>query len=188
MWAKGKGFGTFWIEKPWLMVGSYPAGNEKTTRDQKLSKIIESGIRCFINFTQKEELQWRKEHGEPELTPYEPYARDIAKALDQDLIIYNFPIPDYEPPSEKQMNQILEKLRYNENHLIPTYLHCWGGKGRTGTVLGVWLKEERGYSGQEVIDLYNRKKNDTATGPWDDPYYTGPFPDSNIQYEFILNW
>ena len=32
----------------------------------------------------------------------------------------------------------------------PLYVHCWGGIGRTGTVVGCWLVE-RGRTGKEAL-------------------------------------
>ena len=32
------------------------------------------------------------------------------------------------------------------------YLHCWGGKGRTGTVVGCWLARHSLASGQAAVE------------------------------------
>ncbi|MFQ5616083.1 MAG: tyrosine-protein phosphatase, partial [Anaerolineales bacterium] len=60
------------------------------------------------------------------------------------------PIPDYATPAPAQMRAILDTLddALAAGHTV--YLHCHGGKGRTGTVVGCWLVRH-GMAGDEAL-------------------------------------
>jgi protein-tyrosine phosphatase len=49
------------------------------------------------------------------------------------------PIPDMGVTTREQMRRTLDVIdRERARHGI-AYVHCWGGAGRTGTVVGCWL-------------------------------------------------
>ena len=60
------------------------------------------------------------------------------------------------------------------------YVHCYGGIGRTGTVVGCWLRRQ-GLPGQEALDLIERLRRDTPDG-WK------PSPETSEQRRFVLDW
>ena len=41
-------------------------------------------------------------------------------------------------------------------------MHCWGGKGRTGTVVGCWLIEEERLGFPEVLDRMQELRRGTS--------------------------
>ena len=49
------------------------------------------------------------------------------------------PIVDMATPGLRQMERILDDLDAALAGDGLTYVHCWGGIGRTGTVIGCWL-------------------------------------------------
>jgi protein-tyrosine phosphatase len=52
------------------------------------------------------------------------------------------PIPDMGvPASEEVMATIMNVVRGSITTGSAVYVHCWGGIGRTGTVVGCWLRE-----------------------------------------------
>ncbi len=46
------------------------------------------------------------------------------------------PDPDQSTPSRAEMKRILDVLDGALQHRHDVYVHCWGGIGRTGTVVG----------------------------------------------------
>ena len=71
------------------------------------------------------------------------------------------------------------------------YLHCWGGKGRTGTVVGCWLVRH-GYGSPDALDdpdggddvifvLDDLRRGDLGAGHQ-------PSPDTPDQEAFIRSW
>jgi protein-tyrosine phosphatase len=62
------------------------------------------------------------------------------------------------------------------------YLHCWGGIGRTGTVVGCYLVHqglEGGSALQHLKELYRSSQQFTFF-----PYV----PETDEQVEFVLHW
>ena len=49
------------------------------------------------------------------------------------------PIPDMGTPTAGQMMRILDEIDGAHTRGDRVYVHCWGGVGRTGTVIGCWL-------------------------------------------------
>jgi protein-tyrosine phosphatase len=84
------------------------------------------GVRHFIDLTE-----------EGELTPY-------ADLLPADCTHTRFPIRDVSVPKsmdevERWIYRIQELSRRNDGYV---YIHCWGGVGRTGTIVGCYLAEQ----------------------------------------------
>jgi len=63
----------------------------------------------------------------------------------------NLPIPDARAPLPAALQGILERIESGLREEIPTYVHCWGGHGRTGTVVACHLIQQ-GSTAQEAID------------------------------------
>ena len=61
-----------------------------------------------------------------------------------------FPIRDMSTPSPEQMREILDALDEALDHGRTVYLHCLGGIGRTGTVVGCHLVRT-GRSGEDAL-------------------------------------
>lgn len=62
------------------------------------------------------------------------------------------------------------------------YVHCWGGVGRTGTVVGCWLVR-RGRTGEEAL---------TQVAEWwrsvDKAYRRPESPETPEQCKYVRNW
>jgi protein-tyrosine phosphatase len=59
-----------------------------------------------------------------------------------DLIeVKRFPIRDASIPDDTMTTQIVSYLLERFLGGRPTYLHCWGGHGRTGTIVGCLLRQ-----------------------------------------------
>ena len=56
-------------------------------------------------------------------------------------------------PRPADLQALLSQLEANVYAVTPSYVHCWGGVGRTGTVIGCWLVEH-GYDAlTRIADL-----------------------------------
>ena len=62
------------------------------------------------------------------------------------------------------------------------YVHCWGGSGRTGTIIGCWIRRH-GLAGQhEVLDcLHELRQGDSVK-------HRKEIPNRGAQEDLILSW
>ena len=111
-----------------------PAELARRRTAQKLDALLLAGVRTFVDLTEPHEL-----------FPYAPHlaARCARLGVDPAAVAYhNFPIRDRGlPESVEFVRGILEVLRENEERGRICAVHCRGGIGRTGLVVGCWLVE-----------------------------------------------
>lgn len=107
---------------------------EQKKTKQKLDALLLAGVRTFIDLTEPHEL-----------FPYSPHLASRCALLNIDpseVQYHNFPIRDRNlPESVDFVRQILVILRENEKKGRICAVHCRGGIGRTGLVVGCWLVE-----------------------------------------------
>ncbi|KAH7920509.1 phosphatases II [Leucogyrophana mollusca] len=122
---------SYWAT-PLLLACEYPWSPYETK--QKIDALLSAGVRTFIDLTECGEL-----------SPYTPHLPKQAKAhgIDvSDIEYHSFPIRDRSlPDSVDYMCEILSVLRENEEEGRISAVHCRGGIGRTGMVIGCWLVE-----------------------------------------------
>ncbi|KAJ7825933.1 protein-tyrosine phosphatase-like protein [Mycena leptocephala] len=102
--------------------------------EPKLDALLRTGVRTFVDLTE-----------ERELSSYATQLLTRASLLNVDekeIEYHRFPIHDRSlPESVQYMRQILNVLRDNGERNRITAVHCRGGIGRTGMVVGCWLVE-----------------------------------------------
>ena len=81
---------TYWVDPGRFAAAEYPGAWDRGEAAARLRTLLQAGIDCFIDLTQRDE------------------------------------------------------------GLEPVYVHCWGGIGRTGTVVGCWLVRH-GMTGDEAL-------------------------------------
>jgi protein-tyrosine phosphatase len=62
----------------------------------------------------------------------------------------------------------------------PVYVHCRGGRGRTGTVVGCYLVRH-GLTGQGALERIKELRRNEPTGHL-------PSPEAREQVEMVLSW
>jgi hypothetical protein len=113
------------------MAGCYPGHGDPRIAERQLGALLDCGIRCFVSLMEEEVRG-------PYL-PYEPLLEAVASRRGIEIDCLRFEIEDHSAPSFKQMREIERALERSIAAGRPVYLHCWGGRGRTGTVVGVYL-------------------------------------------------
>lgn len=129
---------SYWVVPGRFAAGEYPGA--KRPAAAKLRTLLGAGIGHFIDLTEPGEL-----------APYAAIAEEEGRRLGLDVGHERFPIPDLSVPRRpEEMADILDAIDAAQGQGKTIYLHCWGGVGRTGTVVGCWLVRQ-GRTGDESL-------------------------------------
>lgn len=128
----------YWVLEGKLLAGEYPGGSSPSATRERLSRLAQAGVGCFIDLTQPGELA--------------PYQAELPPGIEY----RRFPIVDHGVPQQReQMAEILRCLQQVLRGSRPAYLHCRAGIGRTGMVIGCLLIE-RGLKAEAALTELNR--------------------------------
>jgi len=87
---------------------------------------------------------------------------------------------DFSVPTERQMIRILNQIDMCIKYDKPVYVHCWGGKGRTGTVVGCYLARHGFAAGNDVIEMIKELRKNTVD-------FSDPSPETKKQINMVIN-
>lgn len=143
-WEHDEEIHAYWVVPGRLLAGEYPnRASEEGDGFSKLSPLIDAGVRTFIDLTDEYDL----------LDPYE----DMLCAYDKGINYYNFPIPDLGIVGHDKYDEILYTIDNRISDGV-VYVHCWGGIGRTGTVVGCYLVSQ-GMSPMQALQRIEKLRN-----------------------------
>ena len=156
-----------------LLAGEYPSAKDAAEALAKLNSFLDSGITFFLDLT---------EAGEYNLRPYAAQVAQLAAARRPPVVITHRrrPIPDMGTPDPATMTLILAALDTALAQGETVYVHCFGGIGRTGTVIGCWLARH-GLTGQQALSQIAAWRADTPDG-WKQS------PETAVQRQLVLDW
>ncbi len=166
----------YWVEPGRFLAGFLP-GDLKTAQARlNLTALADCGITKVVNLMEEDE----RDHSGRPFVDYFPILQDIARQRGVTLDMIRRPIPDLGVPPVYEMVDTLDLLD-SAWRAGCVYLHCWGGRGRTGTVVGCWRARHGIASGEGVLQ---RLKLLTAHNPLD----FRRIPETTIQSEYVRNW
>ena len=163
---------TYWVRPGQLLAGEYPGAIDRDAAAIKLARFLDCGVSYFIDLTV-----------EAELCPYADLLASLAQERNMSVTHQRFTIPDKGlPASTAQMREILQCLHaaLNEKHLV--YVHCFGGIGRTGTVIGCYLSEMFADTQMALQDLAMLWQQMDKKTRWPRT------PETDAQLGFIQTW
>jgi hypothetical protein len=162
---------SYWLIDGMLLAGRHPGAADGNAARDNLTRFLDAGIRTFLDLT---------ETSEP-LTTYDGLLRNLSAGRKIETTYVRISVRDRSVPHEREvMTRILQTIRHETAAGRPVYVHCWGGIGRTGTVVGCWLVES-GMTGLEAIDRIAHLR---ASNP--DKFSRSPGTDE--QRDYICDW
>ena len=123
---------SYWVEPGRLLAGEYPGASVEADALPRLAAFAAAGVTSYVDLTE-----------EGELTPY-------SSLLPDGVRYRRMAIRDFNHPTARDMAKMLDLVDDELARGEVVYVHCWGGIGRTGTVVGCWLVRH-GLSGIEAL-------------------------------------
>lgn len=162
---------SYWVKEGLFLAGEYPGSLFEHGMRKKLSALLEAGIQTFIDLT------------DDGLKPYEQLLTRLATTSGRKPVYYRMPIEDVSVPvSPGYLKSILDTIDESLAAGRPVYVHCRGGVGRTGLVVGCWLVRH-GRSGEEALSFIAEH--------WKTVPKSRRLPNSPETFEqrrWVLNW
>lgn len=165
---------SYWVVPRSLLAGAYPGAPDPVERHEKVRLLLDAGVRTFVNLMEENETNWAGE-------PFVPY-QDLAVKLCPEATCVRYPIQDLHTPPVGQMASILDAIDSSVEDGKPVYVHCWGGVGRTGMVIGCWLLRRGLAQPSNVLATLTRlRKQDRERG-------SRASPETDQQQDFVRHW
>ena len=112
---------------------------------------------------------------------YEKQMQPIAASLGTSVSFERMPIKDTWVPARIEMIEILDRIDVSIEGGKPVYAHCWGGRGRTGTVAGCFLARHGIASNRNVLKMIQELRKDTED-------HQMASPETSQQVDMVLSW
>ena len=120
---------TAWVVPSRFLAGEYPGAPGDSQARQKLQAMLQRGVTHFVDLAERGEL-----------VPYESLLHEQASQLGVAAFHARYAITEVSvPQTPGEMAAILGAIDAAVDVGGVVYVHCWGGVGRTGTVVGCWL-------------------------------------------------
>jgi hypothetical protein len=120
---------SYWVKLGSVMAGEYPGNSYPHQTESRINRFLSLGVNAFLDLTQEDELD-----------PYEGILKSSSERLGVETYYRRMSIRDMDIPASNQvMVEILNQIDQWVMERRKIYIHCWGGIGRTGTVVGCYL-------------------------------------------------
>jgi protein-tyrosine phosphatase len=161
---------SYWVIPNRFCAGEHPSIGSVDATKLKLRWLMELGINTILDLT---------EIGEADVD-YPTIILNEASSLNIQMAYKRFAIPDWRTPSQHTMIDILDEIDQILYYGKKIYLHCHGGKGRTGTVVGCYLVRH----GTPVVSVLGKIQELRKDIPGNNEIS----PETDKQRKMVLEW
>lgn len=168
---------SYWVVPNNFLAGAYPGSKDGQEAQEKVSGLVNCGIRRIINLMEEHETNY----GNERFVPYEALINAVSERFGVTVKVSRHPIRDLHVPSPKEMIQILDTIDQSLDEGLPVYVHCWGGVGRTGTVVGCYLIRHGMATPTDVLDRIAFLRQDEFTA-------NRRSPETEPQRQMVRSW
>jgi hypothetical protein len=166
---------SYWVIPGKLLAGVYPGSSDPGVMDKMLQQLVATGVTGIVNLMEPDEIDHQ---GRP-FARYQERFLELTALAGRKGSVRRFPVADLNVPTVKTMKKILDEIDHNLERDRPVYLHCWGGRGRTGTVVGCYLKRRNPALDNALLEIVNLR---SRQGLMD------PSPETAAQKRFVMAW
>jgi protein-tyrosine phosphatase len=150
---------SYWILEGALLAGKYPGARTEAAARLKIEALLQGGVRTFVDLTEVDELL--------------PYAHLLPSGVRHRRIA----VPDVTCPAADQIEDALDLIDQALRDGI-VYLHCRGGCGRTGVIVGCHFVRHGSPPEQALERVHELTRN-----LWDKPC-----PETSDQVRMVHSW
>ncbi len=168
---------SYWVSQDELLAGCYPGDSNPEKAHLKLSGLLDAGIRVVLSLQEEGET----DHSGHAFAPYEAKLKSLAEHRGMAVECVRMAIKDVNVPTRAFMVDILNFIDTCIANGSPVFVHCWGGHGRTGTVVGCWLARHGIAQGDGALNLIQHLRRNEQTA-------SSASPETRAQCEMVRYW
>jgi len=168
----------YWVVDRLFLAGAYAGHEDPLKHVERVTGLWNAGMRTFVNLIEEDE---KNPQGKA-FARYDHILRELATKNDERVAHLRFPIVDQHITSNDRMSSILDAIDLSIANQIPVYVHCFGGIGRTGTVVCCWLLRHGFVSKENVFQVLSQLREADIERSSRDA------PENKMQEDFVLNW
>ena len=169
--------GTYWVLPEQFLAGEYPGESDPVLTSKRLCALIKRGVKTFVDLTDEGEVN----EDAKVVPPYRAILRQVSEDESVQTTYANIPIEDRGVPSPWTLRCILDVIDRSIADENAVYVHCWAGRGRTGTVVGCYLKRHGLAEDQDVIQKLAFLRRGAPNGKETSPH-------TKEQIRMVPNW
>ena len=161
---------TYWVVPGGLLAGEHPTELDGDDTRARVAALLDAGIRTFVDLTEV----W-------EMKSYHSLLCTVAEARQVEVAFHRISIPDRGVPSVPTLQSILDEIDCSAGEKRPVFVHCFAGIGRTGTVVGCYLRRHGLAMPGRVVAEIARLRSLAPRGP-------EPSPHTSEQVRMVESW